>query len=197
MDFEFLYRVFLGNRIIDYLVSLSALVLGLLVVKVFVFILARRFSKSAVKSAAAFDGLLARIFESIIVPALFISCFYISVKMLKMPAGLESAANIIELGLITLFAARLAVMLLEYVLKLYLSKKGDDITLMRSLDGMFHVVKYLVWAIALIIFLDNTGFKVSTIIAGLGVGGVAVAISAQTLLKDFFSYFSIVFDKPF
>jgi small-conductance mechanosensitive channel len=71
------------------------------------------------------------------------------------------------------------------------------VTLARSLAGLFRVAKFLIWSLALVIFLDNVGFKFSTMIAGLGIGGIAVAIAAQALLKDFFSYFSIVFDRPF
>ena len=46
-------------------------------------------------------------------------------------------------------------------------------------------------------FLDNMGFEISAVIAGLGIGGIAVALAAQTILKDLFSYFSILFDRPF
>ncbi|MDP2942472.1 MAG: mechanosensitive ion channel family protein, partial [Candidatus Omnitrophota bacterium] len=59
------------------------------------------------------------------------------------------------------------------------------------------VVKVLIWGGAIILFLDNLGFKISAIIAGLGIGGVAVALAAQAILKDLFSYFSIIFDQPF
>ena len=45
--------------------------------------------------------------------------------------------------------------------------------------------------------LDNLGFNISTLIAGLGITGIAVALAAQALLGDLFSYFVIFFDKPF
>jgi small-conductance mechanosensitive channel len=88
-------------------------------------------------------------------------------------------------------------MFVSHGLNIYLTKKQEDTTVVRSLSGMLNVMKFLIWAMAVIILLDNLGYKVSTIIAGLGIGGIAVAIAAQTLLKDFFSYFSIVFDRPF
>lgn len=47
------------------------------------------------------------------------------------------------------------------------------------------------------LLLDNLGFKISTVIAGLGIGGIAVALAAQAVLGDLFSYFSILFDRPF
>ncbi|KJJ85008.1 small mechanosensitive ion channel protein MscS [Candidatus Omnitrophus magneticus] len=114
-----------------------------------------------------------------------------------MPAGLDGGINLLQLAVITFFVARTIILFLGYALDAYLTKRQSDTTLTRSFAGLLGVVKFLIWSLALVIFLDNIGFKVSTMIAGLGIGGIAVAIAAQALLKDFFSYFSIVFDRPF
>lgn len=45
--------------------------------------------------------------------------------------------------------------------------------------------------------LDNLGFKIFAVIAGLGIGGTAIALAAQAILGDLFSYFIILFDRPF
>lgn len=45
--------------------------------------------------------------------------------------------------------------------------------------------------------MDNLGVKISAVVAGLGIGGIAVALAAQAVLGDLFSYFVIFFDKPF
>lgn len=197
MNLEFLDQVFLGNRVLDYAMAITTLVLGLLFVKLVVRAVLRRFKKIAQKTETTFDNLLLKIADRIVLPALYLSCFYVSFKILKVPAGVDGIVNAVELAVVTFFTARLVLMFVGYGVNLYLVKKKEDITLVRSLEGMLGVVKYLIWAVAVIIYLDNIGFKVSTIIAGLGIGGVAVAIAAQTLLKDFFSYFSIVFDRPF
>ncbi len=55
----------------------------------------------------------------------------------------------------------------------------------------------LIWILALILVLDNFGVDVTAMVAGLGVGGIAVAFAFQNILKDIFGSFSIVFDKPF
>lgn len=49
----------------------------------------------------------------------------------------------------------------------------------------------------IIMLIDNLGYNVTTIIAGLGVGGIAIALAAQSILGDLFSYIVIFFDKPF
>ncbi|MBI4501927.1 MAG: mechanosensitive ion channel family protein [Gemmatimonadetes bacterium] len=58
-------------------------------------------------------------------------------------------------------------------------------------------VKALLWSIILLVALDNVGVNVTTLVTGLGVGGVAVALAVQNILGDLFASLSIVLDKPF
>ncbi|NQT00098.1 MAG: mechanosensitive ion channel family protein, partial [Candidatus Omnitrophica bacterium] len=92
---------------------------------------------------------------------------------------------------------RLAVLFAGYGMNLYWSKRSKEEVLEGSLSGILKVVKVLIWALAIVFFLDNLGFKISAVIAGLGIGGIAVALAAQAVLGDLFSYFAILFDRPF
>lgn len=70
-------------------------------------------------------------------------------------------------------------------------------------DGATHLVlagmvgRIILWMIATLIILDNLGFNVSTLVASLGIGGIAVALAVQNVLGDIFSSVSIALDKPF
>jgi small-conductance mechanosensitive channel len=57
--------------------------------------------------------------------------------------------------------------------------------------------KLLLWAIVFITALDKFGVNVTTLVTGLGIGGVALALAVQNVLGDLFAALSIVFDKPF
>lgn len=57
--------------------------------------------------------------------------------------------------------------------------------------------RLILWSMVLLLSLDNMGVNVSALVAGLGVGGVAVALAAQSVLADLFASLSIVFDRPF
>jgi len=61
-------------------------------------------------------------------------------------------------------------------------------------EGVVSIANSLVWITGVLFMLDNLGFRISTVIAGLGIGGIAVALAAQTLLGDLFGYFVILFD---
>ncbi|WP_370337677.1 mechanosensitive ion channel family protein [Parvularcula marina] len=65
----------------------------------------------------------------------------------------------------------------------------------QSLIGLF--ANFAIFAIALITILQNLGQDVGALIAGLGVGGIAIALAAQNLFKDLFASLSIILDKPF
>ena len=55
----------------------------------------------------------------------------------------------------------------------------------------------MLWILLFLVALDNFGADVTTLIAGLGVGGIAIALAVQNILGDLFASFSIVLDKPF
>ena len=57
--------------------------------------------------------------------------------------------------------------------------------------------RILIWLVVFLAVLDNLGVQVTTLIAGLGVGGIAVALAVQNTLGDLFASLSIIFDKPF
>jgi small-conductance mechanosensitive channel len=67
-----------------------------------------------------------------------------------------------------------------------------------ALAGVLRFVgKLVLWAILVLAALDNLGINVTALVAGLGIGGVAVALALQNVLSDLFASLSIVFDKPF
>ena len=65
------------------------------------------------------------------------------------------------------------------------------ITLIKTLSSV------IVWAIAIAMILTNLGYEIGPIVAGLGVGGLAIGLALQNVFKDLFSSLSIIFDRPF
>jgi small-conductance mechanosensitive channel len=60
-----------------------------------------------------------------------------------------------------------------------------------------YVGRIALWAAIVLLVLDNLGVQVTALIAGLGIGGIAVALAVQSILKDLFASLSIVMDRPF
>ena len=57
--------------------------------------------------------------------------------------------------------------------------------------------RLVLWSLVVLLALDNLGVDVTAMVAGLGVGGIAVALTAQNILGDLFASLSIVLDRPF
>ena len=75
-------------------------------------------------------------------------------------------------------------------------KRPDDQD-SRAFKGLLPAIKIVIWGVGFVFLLDNLGVEISAVLAGVGIGGIAVALAAQAILGDLFSYFSILFDRPF
>ncbi len=72
-----------------------------------------------------------------------------------------------------------------------------DAGAVAALDVVSFLVRVSVWVIVFLLALDNVGVNITALVAGLGVGGIAVALAAQSIISDLFASLSIVLDKPF
>src|SRR5690606_27873862 len=85
----------------------------------------------------------------------------------------------------------------ELILGLVRHRVGDaDTGTLGSAMGLIRVlVTFTLFAIATIVILDNLGVNVTGLIAGLGIGGIAIGLAAQGIFSDLFAALSIIFDK--
>jgi small-conductance mechanosensitive channel len=73
----------------------------------------------------------------------------------------------------------------------------DHSTLVNAMGVIRILVNVVVWAIAVILVLDNLGVNVTALVAGLGIGGIAIGLAAQGIFSDLFAALAIIFDRPF
>jgi small-conductance mechanosensitive channel len=74
---------------------------------------------------------------------------------------------------------------------------GTDRVASGSLGVIAFIVQGVIWTVVILLALDNLGINITALVAGLGVGGVAVALAVQNILGDLFASLSIAFDSPF
>ncbi len=79
------------------------------------------------------------------------------------------------------------------------ARKGNglDPALASSIDIIVFIAGLTIWAMAFLLALDNLGIEIKPLLAGLGIGGIAVALAVQTVLSDLLASMSIALDKPF
>jgi small-conductance mechanosensitive channel len=76
-------------------------------------------------------------------------------------------------------------------------KLEEDAATATSMAAIGFIIKLVLWAVILLLALDNMGVDITALIAGFGIGGIAVALALQKILGDLFASLSIVIDKPF
>ena len=98
------------------------------------------------------------------------------------------------------FAIQGAIWLREIILAVVerRAEASDDPAGFASALGIIRVlVNVAVWALAIILILDNLGVNVTALVAGLGIGGIAIGLAAQGIFSDLFAALAILFDRPF
>jgi small-conductance mechanosensitive channel len=98
---------------------------------------------------------------------------------------------------VTFFVLRIVTSFIGYSFKRALARKEKNELREKQAKGILLIVQIIIWVIGLLFLIDNLGFDITTLVAGLGIGGIAIALAAQTVLGDLFSYLVIFFDKPF
>ncbi len=113
----------------------------------------------------------------------------------------ELLERIIHVVFTISIVVQVAIWLREIILGLVLRKTSQDPDQHETLQNAMTLIRLLVtavlFAIASIMILDNLGVNVTGLIAGLGVGGIAIGLAAQGIFSDLFAALSIIFDKPF
>ena len=194
---QIFHTVIFNNRVLDYLICISIFLISILVIKLFRRFVLARLKRWAERTTTTFDNFLIEIIDKNLLPLLYFGAFYLSIRTLTLNPVLSKVIDILGLALLTIFVIRSLISLINYILYVFWLRKEKDEAKERSLKVILSVIKVVVWGLGIVFLLDNLGFQISTVIAGLGIGGVAVALAAQAILGDLFSYFAIFFDRPF
>ena len=142
-------------------------------------------------------GIFGRMFAKTSIWFMVAAALDIVASYASMPAKLARLADIL---FIVAAALQAAIWAREVIIGVVRSRVGDDpgaSTLGNAMVIIRVLVSVTVFAIALIVILDNLGVNVTALVAGLGIGGIAIGLAAQGIFSDLFAALAIVFDRPF
>jgi len=194
---EFLGQSFWGNTVQSYIIAAGIFIVGLILVKVLEKIVLYRLKKWAEKTETTLDDLLIKSIEKSIIPLLFFGVFYTAITSLTLIERISRIIDIASLFIVTFFIVRFISSSIMFTLTYFIKKQERGEEKARQLRGMTVLINIFVWVIGIVFLMDNLGFNISAVVAGLGIGGIAIALAAQAILGDLFSYFVIFFDRPF
>ncbi len=193
---NFLQIEFLGNTVQDFIIAAIAFVLFLAILKLFQTIILKKLKKLALKTKTDIDDTLIEIVNTLKPPFYSFLAFYFALQFLTLS---DIFAKVLQVAILVwvIYQAIIAVqILINYIVRKKIGGEDDEAT--KSAAQMLSgVLKFALWVFGALFVLSNLGVNVSSLIAGLGIGGIAIAFALQNILGDLFSSFSIYFDKPF
>ena len=189
---------FLGNPVGSWLAAAliaGAAYLFLLLVRRLV---VRRLVRLARRTQTEVDDFVVEMLQRtrralLLLPVVYVACISLDLPA-KVDAVLRSAAILAVLLQITLWALAGINFWVVRTRRRRLEVDAASATLIGALG---FIGKVVLWTVLLLVALDNVGVDVTALVAGLGIGGVAVALALQNVLGDLLASLSIVLDKPF
>ena len=193
-----LYDAWLANDLFQWGLAILTLIAAALVLFALRRGAGRALRALRIGDAANPDGIVQRVHGATRLWLLFPLALYVAASTLDLPAKLEQLIDVVVVvGLVVqaaLWVNRLVDSWLGRLIDRRRSVDSESVTVLALLG---FAARLMVWTFALLLVLNHLNFNISALIAGLGVGGVAIALAVQNILGDLFASLSIVLDKPF
>ena len=196
---EIINRPFMGNTILAYLVS-AAIFLGVLIALPIIKRFVLRYLKIlSQRTKNDFDDLLHDLLRRIVGPLVYVfTALYFATALLTVQENIVRLLHALFVIVVTVKVAQIIQGIVAEGIRRWTEWTArEDPTAAAMLRNINWVVTFLIWATTVLFILTNLGVNVTAGVAGLGIGGVAVALAAQAVLGDAFSSFAIFMDKPF
>jgi len=196
---DFLDNMYFSNSLRSYLISLVIFVGLLIVFKLFKSIILLRLKKIVQHTTNIYDDGLIALVENISGVFYGLVALYVAMHYLVVSQMIGDIVYYIFIIILTWQIIRSILAVLDFSVKQYLENKTEDgeVPDAHKIDLFSKLIKIIIWVIGCILVLSNLGYNVTTLLAGLGIGGIAVALALQNILEDIFSSFSIYIDQPF
>ncbi len=190
---------FLGNTVRDYLISAGVFLGVLIVLPIGKALVLRHLRALSERTANDFDDLLHDLLRRIVGPSVYLfTALYLGTLLLTLPEGLAGLLQGLFVIILAIKVAQVLQGITAYGIRKWTEQTAkEDPTSAAMLKNMTWVARFAIWAATLLFVFDNLGVNITAFVASLGIGGVAVALAAQSVLGDAFSSFAIFMDKPF
>jgi len=195
-DLSIMNDVYLGNTVLDWASGVVVFVLALIALSIFKSVIIRHMKKLAAKTKGDLDDAVIEFLEHISSNFYNVMAMYAAVQHLTLPSVVDLVLRTAFLLMLVSEVIKLIESVLSYALSKKLVGKGNDEDKAIS-AALMVLLRIILWMVGILLVLSNLGFNVNSLIASLGIGGLAISLALQPVLTDIFSSFSIALDKPF
>lgn len=187
-----------GNSVRDYLIAAGTFAVVLAAFMVVRRVVLNRLGRLAGLTDTKLDDLAVELLEMIRSPERYLLAFYAASRPLTLAPWLDKAFHAAVVLSLTYRAVTMVQRVVRYLVDEVVFTEGDgDPAYRQTSRAVLVLVNFFIWAGALVFVLDNLGFDVTSMLAGLGIGGVAIALAAQAVLGDLFAAVALFLDRPF
>jgi small-conductance mechanosensitive channel len=194
---QFMNNIYLGNKVSTYLMFLLILAVGLPIVRLTGTLLLNKLSVWAKKTETTIYERLSKSVEKRLMPAVYIIIFYLATKTLTLHPTITKIISTVVIAFAMLMGAIVISSISVLIFEKYWEKRKSESQNKLAPNLIIGVIRTVIWVVALVMLLENIGIEINSLIAGLGIGGLAIAFAAQAVISDIFCFFTIVFDQPF
>ncbi len=195
---ELLAYEILGSSLLNWAIAVLAGFLTLAVVRIAVGVVAGRLEALGRRTSSEGMGLAAALLRNVKGPILLVVALWAGSLFLALsPAWDRRLGALVGVALLVQLALW-ATGLVNWGLDRYRDRQlAEDPGVATALGAVGFIARVLVWSVFVLMALGSVGIEIGPLIAGMGVGGIAVALAVQNILGDLFASLSIVFDRPF
>ncbi len=192
------YEIF-NNTGKAYLTAAILAIAGIILLKLFKRLVVLRLKAVASRTKTEVDDVLVNILHDMHWPLYFVISAYIATKTLVLPTAVSKVFHYALIIGVIYYGTRALLDIIDFITNKLIQKreKNGGTHEASVIKTLVRILKWVIWIIALLTVVSNLGFNVTTLVAGLGIGGLAIAFAFQKILEDIFSSISIYFDKPF
>ena len=196
---DFLGNVFFNNTLQDWLIALGIIGGVFLCLAVFRRVIKARLIRMAKKSETELDDFMIPLLNQTRWFTVLALGIYLGSLVLSLPANYQ---EILDKGIRIFLIVQVGfwgVGLIDFYIKRgRISRLEEDHAAdATTLSALGLISKIILWVILALILLDNLEVEINSLVASLGIGGIAVALAVQNILGDLFASLTITLDKPF
>ncbi|MDH3527109.1 MAG: mechanosensitive ion channel family protein [Gammaproteobacteria bacterium] len=195
---ELLNTSFYDNILSTWLIALLVAIVTVVVLRILKALGVRHIARLAARTETTWDDALVEMLRHTKWLFLLIVALFAGSLLLALPVRMRGIANAVAaVALIVQAGIWLNAVILFWLEGYRQLKLKEDPASVTTMSAVSFVGRLVLWLVILLLVLDNLGVNVTALVAGLGVGGIAVALAVQNILGDLFASLSIILDKPF
>jgi len=194
----FLENIYLGNTLQNWLIAACILIVVFSILKIIQRAAIHKLGKLAAATDNQIDDLIVSMLKQTKFLILLVASTYVASHAITLKPSIAAFWQKVVILILIVQGGLWASAAISFGLNRTISRRMDqDTSSTTTITFLGFVARFVLWVIVLLLVLDNLGVNITGLVAGLGIGGIAVALAVQNILGDLLASLSIVLDKPF